>query len=1362
MANNDALEAKKAVDDIVETFKQHNAVVAEGASILKNYSTVLVQLPTEVREMLGTFSTLLTKTREQEAEMQKAIQQTAKYTAEIEKLKLAEAKLNEQKTKNKVLTVQERVDNAQILTQEKQKALAVSSVANAYTKLNAERTIAKNKLRDLIASEQASNAEIRKAQREFDVLDQRVRKAERAVNDFSKSVGNYKTALSGVSNLMGAFGIATGLYLAVDVVKNIYETTKALQSMDLALKMVSGSDLEFAKNKKFVSEAAEKWGLEIKSLTQTYNQFYTASKGLLSDQSIKTTFEGIAKAGSVMGLSLENQQAAFYAIDQMMSKGTVTAEELKKQLGNAMPGAIKAAAMAYMELHPAIKNIQEAEKELYADMKKGAIDSATYVPLIAKNFQVLYGIEALDSVHTMQAAQNKLLNSWTRWVGGLSSGGSGLKLIVSTMEFLAKHLGTVTSVLSFSIAGWLAYKTAVMLANVQARLLLLTTAQSTTATATQTTVTGFQTSAQIANATATNVATTAWQRFNVALKANVLGLIVIALTAVLYLFDKFSKTAIELNDELKQVNSTFIVNREIVTAANIELKNAIGEYENLTKKAKALGGETKLTTEEQKKLKDVTALLAKEMPNAVTALDKYGNALKLNTVLLKEYLKNKEKIAEVERLEAVSAEKENIKRLEHDVNLKKSRLNDYGRFLSAEEAAKSLGYAKDEKKLSISENELILAKARLRSLQDTTQAQKDATQATEADTEEVIQNVAWYDEKIKKLKESIDLLTDKTGKEGKDLQKKIADLQAIRDKIAGEEGKGRGKKAESSQQINIQDKLLKEEFDMAIRMLEVARKFQEEIFNDEEKTYAERLAAREIYSKTTLDLIDAQNNREIRIEKDKAEQLLKNQTEARDKDLKSNATNVKNGFADKRIEIENRYAENVKTINYNLAQALYKIDLDYLGKNHDLQEQDFAFFEKIQKEKQRLTKETANIYFEMAQERRLKDANDESRSLTQRQASFESWKDMAEAQLFFDEALAKSNSNQSPEALAKITAEFDKLRNSIKETLSPLQKFAKETKGWLEGFTSSFIANAGLSQTFKFFEDDFFTNIDKAFTDGLISKEEKFAAYFNAIAEMGQEAYNFLSQMSQANFEDQKQKLQAERDTALLYAGDSATGRAEIERQYQKEQKRINKQEAKAKKEMAKFNIFIDTAQAIVAFLAKGNIGASIAAGVIGAFELAAVSAKDTPQYWRGTDNAKEGLAWTQEKGREVILDNRRRLKSIGSDSGATLTKMSAGDKVLTAEQSMQYFYEEYNKLLNTNNISPFSSTLRGTPLLSARQTESQGMSDNQVEKIVSAIENKVEYRSSFDKSGFREFVSKGTVETENQNNRSQGIGKNV
>ena len=306
-------------------------------------------------------------------------------------------------------------------------ALSNQKLNDAYGKLNRSRNEAGRVLQNLIASETASNSEIRKAQKEFDTLNDKVKKADQAVGNFSKNVGNYKSALSGATQLMGAFGIATGLYLAADLVKNIYQTTKELQGLDLALKMVSGTQSEYVANQAFLTNVAQKWGIELKGLTEQYTKFYTASKGIISDTQIKSTFESISKSGAVMGLTVEKQKDAFVALEQMMSKGKVTAEELRKQLGNAMPGAIRAAAMAYMELHPKIKTIQEAEAGLLAAMRKGAIDSATYVPLIAKNFEILYGIENVNKIETLQAAQNRLANSWTLMIKAMNEGNtSGL------------------------------------------------------------------------------------------------------------------------------------------------------------------------------------------------------------------------------------------------------------------------------------------------------------------------------------------------------------------------------------------------------------------------------------------------------------------------------------------------------------------------------------------------------------------------------------------------------------------------------------------------------------------------------------------------------------------------------------------------------------------------------------------------------------------------------------------------------------------------------------------------------------------------------------------------------------------------
>ena len=1012
-------------------------------------------------------------------------QLTAQYQQQqqlIQSLQEKIQKLTEAKQKQKAVSIEEKVVASQQLKIDKDAALAVSSLTGAYQKLVLQRKQAAITLQNLIASEKASTAQIQKAQKEYDTLAAKVAKADKAIGKMSMS-NSLKGLTSQVSNLVGAFGVSTGIYLFAQVAKDIYQTTKQLQSLDLALRMVSGTQQEFASNQVFLTNLAEQYGIEIKGLTKNFTEFWVASKGKLEAEQIKAIFTSISKSVAVMGLSVQQQDSAFLALQQMMSKGTVQAEELKKQLGNALPGAVKAATMAYQALHPELK---VTEKLFMEQMKEGKVLSSELLPELAKAYEKLYGIENVKRAETLQAAQERLSNSWVQMVRNMNDSETG-----GISRFFKFVLNGLTELVDF-----------INLLNKDDRAITIVN------------------------------------------EGKVRGQL-----QVLKELEAMKKSGLQTDEQL--------------------IESAKLKQEYAKKQVEAYEWELNALTETAKNQAKVANEIQKKQP--------------LGFAYRTDYQEAKAELDETNK---------KIKTLSSTYGFYKGIVNGTNIFLKEQ-------------------NEIL----------------------------------------------------NKSGAENK----------------------------KSEKLINIQDKLLKKDYDYAIKMLQIARKFQEEIFNDEEKTYAERLAAREIYSKISLDLIDAQNNREIAIEKDKAAQLLKNQEEARNKDLKANTQNIKKGFGDKRLEIESRYAENVKTINYNLAQELYKIDLEYLEKTHELQNQDLAFFKKIQKEKDKLTKETADIYFQIAQERRLKEANDENRSLTQRQASFEAWKSYAEAQLFFDEALAKSNSNQSPEQIAKITAEYDKLRNSINETISPLQKFAEETKGWLNNFRSSFANDAGFSQTFKFIEDDFFANIDKAFEDGLITREEKYASYFNGITEIAQEAYNFLNQMSQQNFDAEYERLEQQKNIALMFAGDSASAKVEIEEQYEERRKQIARREAKAKKEQAIMNIAIDTAQAIVATLAKTPLPAGlpfvIATAALGAAQLAMVASQQIPQYWKGTDNAEGGLAWTQEKGREIITDSQGRVKSLGSDKGAELTMLSKGDKVFTAEKSAMMFDNSLNSMLLNNGI---------------------------------------------------------------------------
>ena len=341
---------------------------------------------------------------------------------EIDNLKNKLAGLNQEKQKSATLTTQQKVDNAIILKQEKQQATLTSAYADAYAKLNTQRTIAKTKLQDEISAVKQNNAEIRKAQKEFDVLNKKVAAADKAVGRFSDANRKINGLASSVGNLMAAFGVTTGLYLFANIAKDIYQVTKQLQSLDLALKMVSGSQEEFANNQSFLKNLAEQYGIEIKGLTKNFTEFWVASKGKLEAEQIKAIFTSISKSVAVMGLSVEQQDSAFLALQQMMSKGTVQAEELKKQLGNALPGAVKAATMAYQALHPELK---VTEKLFMEQMKAGKVLSSELLPELAKAYEKLYGIENVKRAETLQAAQERLANSWTDLVRSMNESETG-------------------------------------------------------------------------------------------------------------------------------------------------------------------------------------------------------------------------------------------------------------------------------------------------------------------------------------------------------------------------------------------------------------------------------------------------------------------------------------------------------------------------------------------------------------------------------------------------------------------------------------------------------------------------------------------------------------------------------------------------------------------------------------------------------------------------------------------------------------------------------------------------------------------------------------------------------------------------
>lgn len=359
---------------------------------------------------------------------------TAEYKKQeqiIQQLQKQITKLSQVKTQSNAKTSEEIVNQRALAQNSDRQARATSNLVGAYARLNAQYQIAEKRVLDLRASQTASNREIRQAQREFDALRAKIMQADNAVGRWNRSG---ERTLAGFKDLLGAFGVAGGVYMFAQLTTATIRLIKELQGLNLALEQVSETQAEYAQNLEFIQKTSEDFGLSVNDLTKQFTQFYVSAKDKISGEEIQGIFRSIAKAGATMGLSVQQQERAFLAINQMMSKGTVQAEELRGQLGEALPGAFGIMAKA----------IGVTEKELGDMLKAGEVAAADVLPKFAQALEKAYGIESITKVQTLQAETNRLSNAWTNLIKTIDSGDGPISKVLINAITLLKQAVNLT------------------------------------------------------------------------------------------------------------------------------------------------------------------------------------------------------------------------------------------------------------------------------------------------------------------------------------------------------------------------------------------------------------------------------------------------------------------------------------------------------------------------------------------------------------------------------------------------------------------------------------------------------------------------------------------------------------------------------------------------------------------------------------------------------------------------------------------------------------------------------------------------------------------------------------------------------
>jgi tape measure domain-containing protein len=239
----------------------------------------------------------------------------------------------------------------------------------------------------------------KKAVDETRKLNDQLKKTGQEGSESAKKVGNEMNnitslAKSGAGLLAGFFAVSS----LVAFKDRLVETTIKFEGYSKAIQFGSGSAENFAKNQQFLNDLIQKYGLGLASTTEAYKSFFNAST--LAGQSQAETnrqFEAVTKAGTVLKLTTDQMQGAFLALGQMMSKGSVQAEELRGQLGERIPGAFSIMAKA----------LGVNERQLNKMLEQGQVLSKDALPKFAAELEKTFGKDAENNLNGLVNAQNR-------------------------------------------------------------------------------------------------------------------------------------------------------------------------------------------------------------------------------------------------------------------------------------------------------------------------------------------------------------------------------------------------------------------------------------------------------------------------------------------------------------------------------------------------------------------------------------------------------------------------------------------------------------------------------------------------------------------------------------------------------------------------------------------------------------------------------------------------------------------------------------------------------------------------------------------------------------------------------------------
>lgn len=225
-------------------------------------------------------------------------------------------------------------------------------------------------------------------------------------------------------------------------------------------------------------------------------------------------------------------------------------------------------------------------------------------------------------------------------------------------------------------------------------------------------------------------------------------------------------------------------------------------------------------------------------------------------------------------------------------------------------------------------------------------------------------------------------------------------------------------------------------------------------------------------------------------------------------------------------------------------------------------------------------------------------------------------------------------------------------------------------------------------------------------------------------------------------FDSERQHLQEQYEYRKSLAGDNKEALKQIDKDYEKSQRELKKREAIANRNMALFNIFINTAAAVTAALVSipPNVPLSVSIGIQGAIQAALVGSRPIPQFYKGVQYSPEGPAIVGERGRELIKSPDGKMRLTGDKP--ELTYLEKGSTVFTAWQTKKMM--EQAEILN---MTTYGQDLLNNKLSLEFKQNNSGLTKSDMKEVMEESLSKLPINQFIiDEEGYRRRIKKGNT----------------